>query len=41
MDVLAGALHMRAMLTHEPLEPDLPERLADVLLFGLHRPAAR
>ena len=41
MDMLAGALHMRAMLTHEPLEPDLPERLADVALFGLHGPAAR
>jgi AcrR family transcriptional regulator len=41
MDMLAGALHMRAMLTHEPLEPDLPERLADAVLFGLHGPAAR
>jgi AcrR family transcriptional regulator len=41
MDMLAGALHMRATLTHEPLEPDLPERLADVALFGLHGPAAR
>jgi AcrR family transcriptional regulator len=41
LDMLAGALHMRAMLTHEPLEPDLPERLADVVLFGLHGPAAR
>lgn len=36
MDMLAGALHMRALLTHEPLEPDLPERLVDVVLFGLH-----
>ena len=36
MDMLAGALHMRATLTHEPFEPDLPERLADVVLFGLH-----
>jgi len=35
-----GALHMRAMLTHEPLEPDLPERLADVALFGLHGPGS-
>lgn len=41
LDMLAGALHMRAMLTHEPLEPDLPERLVDVVLFGLHGPAAR
>ena len=41
LDMLAGALHMRAMLTHEPLEPDLPERLADVVLFGLHGPGAR
>ena len=41
MDMLAGALHMRAILTHEPLEPDLPERLADVVLFGLHGPLAR
>ena len=41
MDMLAGALDMRAMLTHEPLEPDLPERLADAALFGLHGPAAR
>ena len=41
MDMLAGAVHMRAMLTHEPLEPDLPERLADAVLFGLHGPAAR
>ena len=40
MDMLAGALHMRAMLTHEPLEPDLPERLADVALFGLHGPGS-
>jgi hypothetical protein len=23
---------------HEPLEPDLPERLADAVLFGLHGP---
>jgi hypothetical protein len=41
LDMLAGALHMRAMLTHEPLEPDLPERLADSVLFGLTRPSAR
>jgi AcrR family transcriptional regulator len=41
MDMLAGALHMRAMLTHEPLEADLPERLADAVLFGLHGPAGR
>jgi AcrR family transcriptional regulator len=41
MDMLAGALHMRAMLTHEPVEPDLPERLVDAVLFGLHGPAAR
>jgi hypothetical protein len=41
MDMLAGALHMRALLTHEPIEPDLPERLADTALFGLHGPAAR
>lgn len=36
LDMLAGALHMRVMLTREPLEPDLPERLADVVMFGLH-----
>lgn len=38
LDMLAGALHMRAMLTHEPVEPDLPERLVDTVLFGLNRP---
>jgi AcrR family transcriptional regulator len=36
LDMLAGALHMRALLTHEPIEDDLPERLADTVLFGLH-----
>lgn len=41
LDMLAGALHMRAMLTHEPFEPDLPERLADSVLFGLTGPSAR
>ena len=41
LDMLAGAMHMRAMLTHKPLEPDLPERLADSVLFGLTGPSAR
>ncbi|GCD92980.1 TetR/AcrR family transcriptional regulator [Embleya hyalina] len=35
LELLCAPLQTRALLGHRPLEPDLPERLADVLLDGL------
>jgi AcrR family transcriptional regulator len=34
VDALIGPLHVRTLLTHEPIPPDLPARLADLLLDG-------
>lgn len=39
LEMLVAPLHVRAILTGEPLAPELPEQLADMLLHGL-RPRA-
>ncbi|MFF7991576.1 TetR/AcrR family transcriptional regulator [Kitasatospora xanthocidica] len=35
LELLCAPLRTRALLGHRPLEPDLPERLADLVLEGL------
>ncbi|WP_370937032.1 TetR-like C-terminal domain-containing protein [Amycolatopsis sp. cg13] len=35
LEMLVAPLHFRIVLTREPLEPDLPERIVDALLRGL------
>jgi AcrR family transcriptional regulator len=40
LELLVAPLHVRLLLTGEPLTDDLPEKLVDVLLDGLRKPAA-
>ncbi|EUA50331.1 hypothetical protein I553_9414 [Mycobacterium xenopi 4042] len=35
LELLVAPLHMRTLLTGEPLTEDLPEQVVDVLLDGL------
>lgn len=35
LEMLIAPLHIRVLLTHAPIEPDLPERLADHVYQGL------
>lgn len=35
LETLIAPLHMRVLLTHAPIEPDLPDRLADLVYRGL------
>ncbi|MFC4946202.1 TetR-like C-terminal domain-containing protein [Pseudonocardia sp. GCM10023141] len=35
IEMLVGPLHMKVLLTREPLDPALPEQLVDTLLHGL------
>ncbi|MFB8033489.1 TetR/AcrR family transcriptional regulator [Streptomyces sp. NPDC056004] len=37
LELLCSPLQTRSLLGHRPIEPDLPERLADMLLDGLHQ----
>ena len=37
LDLLAGALHFRTMVSREPLGPEIPGRLVDTLLEGIVR----
>ncbi|EID11495.1 TetR family transcriptional regulator [Mycobacterium xenopi RIVM700367] len=41
LELLVAPLHMRTILTAEPLPEDLPERTVDVLLDGLRPPDSR
>lgn len=36
LEAIIAPLHMRTLLTHEPLGDDLPQRLADLICDGLH-----
>lgn len=37
LETVVAPLHMRVLLTHAPIEEDLPERLVDLVLGGLLR----
>ncbi|MEV5986407.1 TetR/AcrR family transcriptional regulator [Streptomyces sp. NPDC052051] len=39
LEALVAPLHFRVLTTREPLDPDLPERLADLVLDGIRGPA--
>ncbi|MFJ9446226.1 TetR-like C-terminal domain-containing protein [Kitasatospora sp. NPDC101235] len=39
LELLCSPLQTRSLLGHRPIEPDLPERLTDMVLDGLRRGA--
>ncbi|WP_433757683.1 TetR/AcrR family transcriptional regulator [Nocardia sp. CA-135398] len=40
LETLIAPFHMRVLLTHEPIDETLPERIVDLICGGLERPSA-